>query len=124
MASELVDNTHKTPRAETDNVANHVAGPRFIFNSSTKKATITSKTEIVEVSAATPKRIKNMIEKIVPPVICSKIFGKVINASPGPDSGAILNAKTAGKIAIPAKTATKVSAITTDNAVEARLSFF
>ena len=61
---ELVDNTHIIPKIETDTVASHVAHFRFIFSSSTKKATITSSTEIVEVKAATPSKIKNISEKI------------------------------------------------------------
>ena len=59
-----------------------------------------------------------------PPGICWNIFGRVINTKPSSEAGSIPKAKTAGKIAIPARTAIKVSANETLRAVFARFSFF
>jgi len=65
---------------------------------------------MVEVRAATESNMKNRSEKKYPPAICWKIFGRVMNTSPSSAAGSIPKAKTAGKMAMPARMAMKVSA--------------
>ena len=52
-----------------------------------------------------------------------KYPGRTINTSPVPEAGEPPSANTAGKIAIPAITAIRVSAIPTNKAEDARFSF-
>jgi len=114
--------TIPTNEMETAEIA--VAFNLVIFFSSTRYATTTSKTEIVDVRAAIARSKKNKIAKKYPPAICSKTNGSVIKTKPGPSPGFTLKAKTAGKIATPARMAIRVSVKETDIAVFPRLSDF
>ena len=82
---------------------------RFHPNRSIQEETIFSKTPTIVDSAAQNKNRKNKDPQIRPPVICVKIFGSVINTSPGPASGSTPNAKQEGITISPAISATQVS---------------
>ena len=56
---------------------------------------------------------KNNVPQILPPLIALKIFGSVIKIRLGPCPGFTPNAKHAGKMIIPAISATQVSRIVT-----------
>ena len=82
---------------------------RFHPNRSIQKETIFSNTPTMVESAAQNKNRKNKEPQIRPPAICVKIFGSVINTSPGPASGSTPNAKQEGMTINPAIMATQVS---------------
>ena len=67
--------------------------------------------EIVDVNAATIKRIKNKPPMILPPGIASKTFGKTSNTNAGPAAGSLPGSKAnkAGKTINPPRSATEVS---------------
>ena len=60
-------------------------------------------------SAAQNKNRKNKEPQIRPPAICVKMFGSVMNTSPGPASGSTPKAKQEGITISPAISATQVS---------------
>ena len=73
------------------------------------KETIFSNTPTIVERAAKNRNRKNKDPQIRPPAICVKIFGSVINTSPGPAAGSTPKAKHAGMTISPAISATKVS---------------
>ena len=79
------------------------------FNSSVKKATLTSKIEIAEVTAAIDNKTKNKSAKKYPPVNWESNGGKTWNTSPGPAVGSYPDEKTTVNIATPAIIAINVS---------------
>ena len=74
----------KTPKILIDTDAIIVALALDIFNSSFKYATTTSKTEIVDVNAATASKKKNITENIKPPGIDLNTLGITSKTNPGP----------------------------------------
>lgn len=68
-----------------------------------------SKTPTMVESAAQNKNRKNKEPQTRPPAICVKMFGNVINTSPGPASGSTPKAKQDGITISPAISATQVS---------------
>ena len=67
--------------------------------------------DIDEVNAAKKSKIKKKVAMILPNGIAPNAIGKVWNIKPGPAvEGSRLNVNTIGKIIIPARIATKVSA--------------
>ena len=118
---ESVQNMPKTVMAIADVAVAHTL---FILNSSTKYATTTSNKEIDDVNAAITISRKKIMAKKLPNGICSKMEGIVIKTNPGPLSGAIPKANTAGKIIKPAKIAIKKSVPATLTAIPPNFSFF
>ena len=84
-------------------------------------ATITSSSEIDEVSAAKSTSIKNTDETTLPPFICEKIAGRVLKINPKPSVGAKPKEKTAGRIVSPEIMAIAVSRTTMVTVLEVRL---
>ena len=81
----------------------------FHPNRSIQKETMFSKTPTMVDSAAQNKNRKNKEPQIRPPAICVKMFGSVMNTSPGPASGSTPKAKQEGITISPAISATQVS---------------
>src|SRR5699024_5753355 len=79
------------------------------FNESIPKATDDSKSDMVEVKAAKANSTKKAIPNKYPPGISGNTFGKVTNTSPAPWVGSRPNENTEVNIAIPARTAIRVS---------------
>ena len=104
----LKERALKTPNIQANVPKTIEAVILFNFNS-TNQATLGSKSEIEELSAAMVKRIKKRTPKNDPNGIPLKAIGKVTKTKPGPSAGDKPLEKTIGKIAIPAKSATKVS---------------
>ena len=87
------------------------------FKDSTSQATLGSRREIEELSAAILNKTKNTIPNNAPKGILLNAKGRVMNTNPGPPEGDKPFANTMGKIAIPANKATKVSKEATEKAV-------
>ena len=85
------------------------AGLRSQPSESIAKEAQTSRSAIALVTAAKKTSAKNRIAKKVPPAIFANTIGSVPKISPGPCPGSRPKANTAGKIAIPARTAITVS---------------
>ena len=81
--------------------------------SSIANVMIFSKTAMIVDAAAKNIHRKNNVPQILPPLIALKIFGSVIKIRLGPCPGFTPNAKHAGKMIIPAISATQVSRIVT-----------
>lgn len=101
-----------------------IATLRFKWNSSIIKVTVTSISDIEEVSAAINKVKKNTMAIMEPPGIWQNISGNMMNTRPGPSLGDMLKAKTAGIMAIPAIKAKTVSEMAVSDDVLSILSFF
>ena len=106
------------PRVQAIKPNPPAATDRLVFNDSTIQATPGSNKEMAELRAAMLNKMKNNFPKIMPSGILAKAQGKVTKTRPGPAAGSKLLAKTIGKIAIPARIATKVSKKATESAVE------
>ena len=78
---------------------------------------MTSCSEMVDVSAATTSSRKKTDDHTMLSGMPLKMPGSVMNTSEGPDDGSMPALKTAGKIMMPANTATSVSRIVTFKAV-------
>ena len=92
---------HKTARARLHPV-----------KSIAKEMIFSNTAMMVEIAAKDIHR-KKMLPQTLPPLIALKMFGSVMNTSPGPLPGFTPNAKLAGKMIIPATSATKVSSTVT-----------
>lgn len=75
---------------------------------------------MVEVSAASDTKTKNIEDHNHPKGICEKRLGRVINISSGPCAGLMPNVNTVGKIKIPESMDTSVSKQPTVSAVRPR----
>ena len=93
---------------------------RDIFFSSQKKLIEISLMETVEVIEAMKRRRKKRVDHTIPPGSFINMWGSTSNTSVGPASGESLKEKTAGKIIIPANTATEESRIADMRAVRPR----
>ena len=118
------ERVHRIPKIVTITVDMTVALRRLMCFSSTKKATITSRREIEDVRAAMVSRRKKRIAHSCPKAMLWNTCGNVRNTRPGPESGAMSKANTAGNMAIPANTAINVSAQITCKDIEVRFSSF
>ena len=93
------------------------------FKVSMAKDTGTSRRAMALVTAAKNTRIKNRQAKMPPPAMAANTFGRVPKMSPGPWPGSSPKANTAGKMAIPARTAMMVSSPATDTQLLGIFSF-
>ena len=90
-------------------VVRMVAAERRIWHSSVKNAIEISLIDMVDVSDATSSRRKKSVAHTLPHARWEKMAGNTSNTRRGPDSGDAPKVNTAGKITIPAITATSVS---------------
>lgn len=84
------------PRINIEMVARTIAFLRESPSCSEKYATITSRTEMVDVRAANASNRKNMKENTIPPGICQKMPGSTIEREEAPEAGEIPKANTQG----------------------------
>ena len=77
---------------------------------STNQATAGSTSEMADDQAANTNKMKNKVPNTCPPGMAPKAIGSVWKIKPGPAPGSRSLAKTIGKMASPARSATSVSA--------------
>ena len=92
---------------------------RLMLRFSLSQATVASIIEMAEVRAAIESMAKNSTPNSCPKGIWLKATGRLMKISPGPEDGSMPLAKMIGKIASPAISATRVSAIATVKVVRA-----
>ena len=104
------DSTVSQPSPHSVAPTHRVAAQRPSFRRSCISVTAASIRAMAEVSAANASSRKKIAPKKVPPGMPPKAMGSVRNTSDGPEPGSSPLANTSGKIAMPASTATPVSA--------------
>ena len=105
------DSTVSQPRPHSVAPTDRVAVQRPSCRRSCSRVTAASIKAMAEVSAAKPSSRKKTEPKKLPPGMLPKAIGSVRNTSEGPEPGSRPLANTSGKIAMPASTATPVSAM-------------